>query len=84
MRAESQSALVDFLNIELDLGFTFLELARTERDLDPPQASRLTGKIAEVLQTVRGFIPRVTDSAVAAGIGSRADSLESELAAFAP
>lgn len=77
--AEGQKALVNFLRIELDLGFTYLSTASIEADSDQQHASAAMEKARIVLDTVRHFSPRVLDAAVRAEIEARANSLATSI-----
>ena len=81
-KAMHQAALAEFLHTDLDIAFTFLDLARTERVSDPRRVSVLTDKAFNAIQTVRSLLARITNPHVAAAIRLRTDSLESDLEVF--
>ena len=63
MTKKANHATIEFLAIDLDLGFTFCETARIEADIDPPAMARLLEKIRAVIDIVARFSPRVEDEA---------------------
>ena len=45
----------DFLKSEIDLGLTFVRVAKTELSDDPEHSARVLGKARKALETVRAF-----------------------------
>jgi hypothetical protein len=81
--ASSRRQLVDFLETEIQLGFTFLDTAATARDLGHlahfEQAKKDARKAAD---TISYFLDRVEDSETRATIHRRCMELEGALAAL--
>jgi hypothetical protein len=70
---KSQSALVEFLQVDLDLCFTMLQTARiTSEHAHYEQATR---NVREGLDTIRSLVARVEDPAISSAIDRRADEL---------
>jgi len=82
LNARSQKALIDFLEVELALGDTFLDTARIESKFDEDHCQRAFEKAQEALDSVRYFQGRVSDRTQWAAIQTRADRLEAALKAF--
>jgi hypothetical protein len=80
LQVRSQTALIKFLDTDLDLAFTMLETARIERELDPSRVPVILGKVRHTLETVRVFTGRIQDLTVQQRIQSRTDELEAALA----
>ncbi|HWE49931.1 MAG TPA: hypothetical protein VG273_09090 [Bryobacteraceae bacterium] len=82
LTAEFQKNLTDFLRIDTDTAFTFLDTATIEANSDPDHSRRAVQKARTALETIRRFLVRVKDPAVHAEIASRADQLESAIKSF--
>jgi hypothetical protein len=80
--ATSQALLVDFLETELSLGFTFLQTAAIEVGDEPAACNRAISNACAALETIRGFQGRVVNPAAWKNIQDRANSLESDIRAF--
>ena len=61
LRTRNQEALLEFLRVDLDLGFTFLETARVEADSDSAHCKAALEKARAVLESVRRFQSRIDD-----------------------
>ncbi|HEY7337984.1 MAG TPA: hypothetical protein VH639_24040 [Bryobacteraceae bacterium] len=62
---ESRRLLVDFLTVELETGFTFARLAKTQNGFPNPEphAAKLKKNVREVVGTVKRFRGRLNDEA---------------------
>lgn len=79
LKARSQQAMINFLRIDADLAFTFLDIAATEVKSDPPHYHQAVQKSRLALDTIRRLLPRVEDSAARAEIEARANKLEAAI-----
>jgi hypothetical protein len=77
--ARHQDALVEFLQTDLSIGFTFLESAKLA---DPGHSQELIGRVHKVLNTVRFFSGRIQNRVVWRQIHERANALEAALEEF--
>lgn len=78
--SDSDEILFDFLNTDLDLLFTFLSIAETARSSGELQhMSDSVERARRALESVRGFLNRLTDrdqrAMVQGRIGEAADAL---------
>jgi hypothetical protein len=81
LRAQSQSRLVDFLAAEIDLAFTFVDFAVTERNLGNLEHFNHALHDARLaIRTANHFLPRVADPAIRTAARSRLSELEKSLA----
>lgn len=80
LHRRNQLALIDFLNTDLDVAFTYLTIAHSAKSRD--DATPLLSKARTAIETVRGFLPRVDDPRASADIRSQADRLDAELADY--
>jgi hypothetical protein len=80
LEAQTQRTLTDFLRVDIDLGFTFLQSARTIRDPDRCKVS--IENVRAVLQAIRRLQGRIKDPGECAKINNRANELESALNEF--
>jgi hypothetical protein len=81
--AESQRCLIGFLNVEIQLGFTFAETAAFERAAGNRERSQHTkGEAEKAAQTIRRFLDRVSGQEIRAAIAQRCAELERALAAL--
>ena len=76
----AQRRLTEFLETDLDLGFTFLEMAQTREE--GPSCERLLQNARSVVDAVRTFEGRITDSRERTAIHERADELQRLLSGF--
>jgi hypothetical protein len=80
---QSQERLLAFVDAELQLGFTFIDFARMERELgnlEHFQHARRDAVIA--VQSIRHFLPRVEEEDARIARSQRCDELERSLAAL--
>ena len=82
LRQRSQRALIDFLNVDLDLGFTFATTAEIEKGLDPPAYRQALAKANEALLTIRRFEGRIQDIEAWKSIHQRANELEQRISSL--
>ena len=82
LREQTQTALADFLSTDIDLGYTFLELARTTSDRD--HANGLVGRTRTAVAAVRRLAEGVVDQDTRKEINDRVDALEAAVNAFPP
>jgi hypothetical protein len=61
LRAQNQSALIQFLSTDIDIAFTFLATARVATG--PGHATRLVEKARRVLRSARHFCESIKDQA---------------------
>lgn len=83
LRAQSQRCLLDFLEAEINLGFTFADLAATERDQgrsDHAQHSKQQARKAA--SSIRHFLDRVQSKDIRDAIATRCTELEQAVAAL--
>ena len=79
--AQSQRQLVAFLEADLELGFTFADLSKTERKLgNIEHAERSREHAIAAITTVRRFLEHVCGSESKNRFAGRVDELERELA----
>lgn len=83
LKAQNQAALIQFLNADLDLAFTFLETAMIEAEFDLEEVPAVLERVRNALRTVRALTERIQDQTIGAQIHSRADEVEAALAKFA-
>jgi hypothetical protein len=79
LRIDYQATLIEFLRVDLDLAFTFLETAKTESESDPEHCKSAVAKAQAALETIRKFQGRIEDRDEWSKINSRADHLEAAL-----
>src|ERR1051326_6964075 len=82
LRAKNQAVLAEFLSTEIELGFTLLQTAKIEADSDRDHARSALTVAKEALSSLRRFENRIEDPTASADLQSRADQLESAIAAF--
>jgi hypothetical protein len=80
LREAAQRSLVEFLEVDLDLGFTYLKMAQT-REEGPPR-ERLLRNARRAVEAVRSFEGRISDPRDWTAIHERADELQRLLSAF--
>ena len=72
LRAQSQRNLIDFLNVEIQLGFTFTEAAASQRDMGHLEHSRHTrGEAQKAIDTIHHFLDRIASPEVRKSIQDR-------------
>jgi hypothetical protein len=81
VQAQTQAALVRVLSADLELAFTLLHTAKIAGKTDPDGSLDALTRAGVALQQVRRLLRRVREPNDAIGIRSRADELESALAA---
>jgi len=82
LKAKNQEALIEFLRVDLDLAFTFLETARIESGSDPEHCKAALEKVRVALESIRRFHSRIANSVERDRIQVRSDKLEAALGAF--
>jgi hypothetical protein len=81
LQAASAEGLAEFLRTDLELGFTFADLAKTERQLGSVEGfERNKRNAAQALDAVRAFEKRLTDDGIRRDIKERCAELERMLA----
>jgi hypothetical protein len=61
IEAGGQQALIQFLNVDLDLAFTFLQTARFEARNNPARGKAAFEKAVAALVAIRRFQDRIKD-----------------------
>ena len=79
MNSRGQELLLEFLNIDLDLAFTFLNTARIERTKNPDHSTAAAKKAEAALYTIRSLDVRIENRNEWEKIQSRVAKLEAEL-----
>jgi hypothetical protein len=80
LREAAQRRLVEFLEVDLDLGFTYLKMAETREERRSRE--RLRRNARRAVEAVRRFEGRITDPTEWTAIHERADELQRLLSAF--
>jgi hypothetical protein len=80
LRETAQRRLIEFLETDLELAFTFVSMAQTRRE--GPSRQRLLQHAREAVDAVRRFEGRITDARAGAAIHERADELQRLLSTF--
>lgn len=81
--AQSRGQLVEFLYTEVQLGFTFIDMAATERDFgNLDHFEHAKRDVKKAIDTIRHFLDRVENTETRAGLSDRCTDLERALAAF--
>jgi hypothetical protein len=75
LKTRTQETLIEFLDADLDLAFTFLEIARNETD----HHEATIDKVRTALESIHRFQSRVEDPEARERIQNRAAKLEAEL-----
>jgi len=78
----TQRELVNFLMVDLDLAFTFLQTARLEIEDSPERFRLAVSKAREALKTIRRFEVRIADEETRSRIQNRSNQLEAAIAAL--
>jgi hypothetical protein len=81
LTARSQRLLVQFLEVDLDLAFTFLQTAGLEAGVDIAHYHQAMGRAQTALDSIRHFQGRITDPDQSRRIRDRANQLEAAIAA---
>jgi hypothetical protein len=81
LHEQRQQRLIEFLETDLDLAFTFVRMAQTREKANA--RNRLLRNARRVLEAVRRFEGRIVDARAWATIHERADELERVLSTFA-
>ena len=82
--ARAQGALIDFLNADLDLAFTWLRTADIDVKDDPKGHELALAKARAALAAIRRLEGRVDSDLARREIDARADELETALGRFRP
>jgi hypothetical protein len=82
LNARSQENLIQYLNVDLDLAFTFLETARIEAGFDARHSKSAVEKARTALASIRRFQRHVEDQNALAKINDRANQLEAAIDEF--
>lgn len=83
LRAQSQRCLIDFLDVEIKLGFTFVESAAYERDAGEAEHFQHTKQQAvKAVASIHHFVDRVENQVTRDAIASRCQELERAIAAL--
>jgi hypothetical protein len=80
LREPAQRRLIEFLETDLELAFTFVNMAQTREE--GPSRERLLQHARKAVDAVRGFEGRITDPGAWTAIHDRADELQRLLSAF--
>jgi hypothetical protein len=80
---QSHQRLLEFVDVELALGFTFVDFAHAERDLGNQEHFQHAKRDAEVaVQSIRHFLARVENEAARTARVRRCDELVQAIAAL--
>ena len=79
---EPQASLFEFLRLNLEVGFTFIETAKIEALSDPEQSATALAKSRKTLYAVRQSAGCIEDADMEAEIYAMADRLETALVGF--
>jgi hypothetical protein len=82
LQAENERRLIEFLSVELDLAFTFLEHARIESGSNEESSKAVFERVRTALESIRRFQGRIEDRSEWAKIHDGADRLETALNEF--
>jgi hypothetical protein len=81
-KARSQKVLIEFLEAELDLAFTFLQTAEIEAGINTGHSKMALENSRTALTSIRQFQGRITDADRWEKVHRRASELEAALNAF--
>jgi len=82
LRAQSQRCLIQFLEAELELGFTFVDSAAHQRDLGQAQHSLHTiGEARKAAAAIHHFLGRIDSPEIRDAIADRCSQLDRALPA---
>ena len=82
--ARAQGALIDFLNADLDMAFTWLRTAACDARDDSKGCELALTKVREALKAIRRIGGHIDDILARREIAARADELETAIAGFQP
>jgi hypothetical protein len=82
LKAQTQLTLIDFLHVDMDLAFTFLQIARTAGKRNPERRKASLENARAALQAIRRLQGRIIDRRECAKINVRANELETALNEF--
>ncbi len=77
-----EAAIFEFLRLNLEVGFIFIETAKTEAISDPEQSATALAKSRKTLDAVRQSADCIEDTQMEAEIYAMADRLEAALVGF--
>jgi hypothetical protein len=80
----AQGALIDFLNADLDLAFTWLRTAAIDARDDPKGCELTLAKVRAALNAIRRLEGRIDGVLARREIDARADELETAIGGFQP
>ena len=80
----AQGALIDFLNADLDLAFTWLRTAAIDARDDPKGCELALAKVRAALNAIRRLEGRIDGVLARREIDARADELETAIGGFQP
>ena len=78
----AQGALIDFLNADLDLAFTWLRTAAIDTRDDPKGCELALAKVQAALNAIRRLEGRIDGVLARREIDARADELETAIGTF--
>ncbi len=79
LKERGQKALIEFLNLDIDLAFTFLETAKIGFEVNPADSATALDKVRAALVYIRQSQGHIEDSGEVLKIQERADQLEAAL-----
>ena len=82
LKARTQDNLIQYLNVDLDLAFTFLQTVRIEIGFDAKHSNAVVEKARIALASIRKFQRHVEDQNASAKINDRASRLEAAIDGF--
>ncbi len=82
--SRAQGALIDFLNADLDLAFTWLRTADIDARDDPRGSEFALAKVRAALSAIRRIEEHVDDVLARREIAARAAELETAIGTFRP
>jgi len=83
LRAQSQRCLIEFLDAEINLGFTFADMAATERDQGRSDHARhSTEQARKAASSIHHFLDRVHSKDIRDAIAARCIELDKVVAAL--
>jgi hypothetical protein len=82
LNASAQALLIDFLSVDLDLAFTFLQTAAIEADSDPAHCRAAFQKAVVAFGSIRRFQEHIEDPKQRQQIRDRTDELKAAFHSF--
>jgi hypothetical protein len=82
LNASTQTLLIDFLSVDLNLAFTFLQTAAIEADSDPAHCRAAFQKAVVAFGSIRRFQEQIEDPKQRQQIRDRIDKLKAALNSF--